>query len=104
MGQPFSRTPQYSYHFVEIEGHNVAVVIDKSDRVACPSVTNAIEMVSKELGVDKIVYRDTLGDWDFWSIDDGFRPLGENGKPTKDMDRALELAAERYLARNLFSA
>lgn len=103
MGQPFSRTPQYSYHFVKIEGQNVAVVIDKSDGTACPSVTNAIEMVSEDLGVDKIVYRDTDGDWDFWSTNDGFRPLGEKGHTTKDMDRALELTAERYLAKNLFN-
>jgi len=100
----FSNTPKYSYRIIHIGNRRVGVVIDESDGCACPSVTNAVEMVAKEIGVEHIVYRDTMGNWDYWDKK-GFAPLAQNGKPTKDMDKAIEVAKERYFhhkERSLF--
>ena len=98
-GAPYSTTPKYSYKIFIVEGKPVAVVIDESDGCACPSVTNAIETVAEELGVCDVIYRDTTGQWDYWNATSGFAPLGENGKPTRNMGRAIEIALFRYLAK-----
>ena len=86
----------YSYHYIEIAGHKAAVIIDNDKG---RSVTNAIEDIADVLGVEHVVYRDTCGDWDYWGKDLGFKSLGRNGKPEKNMDIAIQTAETRIFGK-----
>ena len=87
----------YAYHIVEINGHKVGVVIDLINEYGGMSVTNNIEKVAAEIGVDKIVYCDSMSNWDYWSLKTGFKTLAVNGEATKSERVAIKVAEERYL-------
>lgn len=97
LGSAYTNTPRYAYKIVIIEKRPIAIVIDEGEDCDCPSVTNAIELVADELKVYDIVYRDSLGTWDYWSKTYGFYPLGKDGQAVKDMDLAIERFKKRYL-------
>lgn len=85
--------PDYQYHSIVIAGVKVGVVIDSGKG---RSVTNAADDVCKEIGVEHIIYRDTIGNWDFYDINGGFKPLAMHGTPTISMDTAIDVAKVRY--------
>lgn len=85
----------YTYRIIKIAGHKVALVID-NNKEGYRSVTNDIDFIALKLGVDKIIYRDSLESWDYWDSDIGFMTLAVNGVPTRDCDVALEVASARY--------
>ena len=91
------RKTSYAYHIEVINGHTVGIVIDLIDEYGGCSVTNCIEEVAKEIGVDKIIYCDSKGDWDFWSVETGFKSLAVNGEATKSERVAKKVAAEKFL-------
>ena len=97
LGSSYTKTPRYAYKIVIIEKRPIAIVIDEGEECDCPSVTNAIELVADELKVYDIVYRDSLGTWDYWSKTNGFYPLGKDGEAVKDMDLAIARTKKRYL-------
>ena len=79
------------YSIEEINGKNTGIVIDKDQ--GGPSVTNTISKIAQKLNVDQIIYRDSLGIWDFWSKKTGFVSLAKSpGKPLTDIDEAIESA------------
>ncbi len=92
-----SNEPQsdYVYHIIEIDGKKVAVIIDK-DTTGYMSVTNNIDNICQELGVDYTIYRDSEGIWDFWSVKTGFKSLALHGQPNTNMDSAIEVAKIRF--------
>ena len=79
----------------EINNKKVGLVIDRD--IGGASVTNSIEKVAKENDVEYIIYRDTLGNYDYWSVKDGFKSLALNGIPTKDLDDAISIAKARFI-------
>ena len=93
--------PDYKWRVHWIGSCRVAVVVDldKGGR----SVTNAIDDIADVLGVDHIVYCDSMGQWDYWDRKRGFLPLAvvPEGKkdpiPCPTMDLALEIAKARYI-------
>ena len=86
----------YNYQIIEIAGAKVGLVIDK-DTTGYMSVTNNIDEVCKEIGVENVIYRDSEGVWDFWSDNRGFVSLAKDGVPSYNMDTAIEIAKVRVL-------
>lgn len=92
----------FLWRIVWLELQRVAIVIDL-DLEWSTSVTNAIDSVADHLFVDHIVYRDSMGVWDYWSRDHGFGSLshipsgGEDFVPTKDLKTAIGVARKKYL-------
>ena len=92
---PTKPESDYIYHIIEIKGKKVGVVIDK-DTAGYMSVTNNIDGVCGDIGVDQVIYRDSDGVWDFWSEKTGFKSLALNGEPTYNMDSAIDIAKSRF--------
>lgn len=79
---------EYKYKYCEeIPGIKLGIVVDLDS--GGRSVTNFIESVANQIGVDKIVYRDSMGIWDFWNIKIGFMSLSGD-EPCKDLKEAIE--------------
>lgn len=57
-----------------------------------PSLTNSVSDLADDVGADHIIYRDSMGNWDGWEKEKGFYSLAEQGKPTREMVRAIALA------------
>jgi hypothetical protein len=97
--QADSTGPDYEWKIQWIENKRVGIVIDLN--LGGRSVTNSILTIAKELVVDNIIYRDSEGNWDFWSKRLGFRPLGgvEDAKlvSCRTLPEAIETAKLRYL-------
>ena len=90
----------YEHNIIEEDGYRFAIVIDLADEnseIVATSVTNNIVNVADELGVDYIVYRDSMLQWDFWDRKNGFGTLSEDGEACMDVYRAIARAQERYL-------
>lgn len=95
--------PDFEYTIEVIGGRNVAMVIDRDS--GSMSVTNGIDRVLESIGADCAIYRDSLGVYDFYSVDLGYKTLAMGGVPTMDIDAAIFIAKKRYLGEmgGLFS-
>ena len=93
--------PDYEWRIHWIGGKRVAIVLDL-DRGG-QSVTNGIDKIAEDLHVDRIIYRDSMGQWDYWERGRGFFPLAvvpegkEDAIPCPTMDLAVEIAKNRYI-------
>ena len=94
----------YDYSLLLVCGKIVGLVEDLAHEESCvvaPSVTNRIYDIAEEIGVESIIYKDSMGHWDFWSKQRGFLTLAQNGIPCKGTMEAIERATVRYLSETL---
>ncbi|MBD3822968.1 MAG: hypothetical protein IE916_00470 [Epsilonproteobacteria bacterium] len=64
-------------------------------------ITNDIEEVSKDLDIDKIIYKDSMDLWSYWSRETSYRSLAKNGEEPKELEIAIEVAKMRFLPLKL---
>lgn len=86
----------YLYKKLIINEKNVAIVIDK-DKGDYMSVTNNVENIANELQVDFLIYCDSMEIFDIWIKDVGYRSLSHQGQPTKELNKAIQIASICYI-------
>jgi hypothetical protein len=97
-----NKFPQSSYKYCVtlINNNRVGVVVDK-DEDGFMSVTNNIENIANELKVNKIIYKNSDGTFDYWELNLGYRALVKKGEFTKNLRDAIMCAKNSYLRKDM---
>jgi hypothetical protein len=67
--------PDYT-GFIRVRyGERVFIAFQGTDTETCPTITNNIEYLRAKHATNKILYRDTNGEWTGWAYGLGFFPL-----------------------------
>lgn len=72
-------------------------IMGDNDTPGSRSVTNSIEDIAEELNVKNIIYKDSMGVFDFWNIEKGFISLSYNGTVSKDILTAIDILKQKEL-------
>lgn len=89
-----NQLPDYYCKKIEINGKEVAIMIDKD--LGNISLTNSIDEVAKIENVKFVIYKDSMGNFDYWDSENGFKSLAKNGIPSQNEELAIEIAKEKF--------
>jgi hypothetical protein len=70
--------PSYSGFTRNKFGERVFVAFQGKDTESRPTITNAVEYISRYHGVDSVLYLDSTDHWTGWNTDVGFFEVDKN--------------------------
>lgn len=82
---------EFMHGFIEVEKQNIAIVMDCDN--GGKSATTSIERIAKMIGAEKMLFRDAIGYWDFYSKETGFVVLADED-PCLEIEDAIRNAKE----------
>lgn len=89
-----SDSTEFMHSFIEVNNQNIAIVMDCDN--GGRSCALSMERIVKMIGAGKMLFRDAIGYWDFYSAETGFVVLADED-PCLELEDAIRNAEMRVI-------
>lgn len=89
-----SDSTEFMHSFIELNNQNIAIVMDCDN--GGRNCALSIERITKMIGAGKMLFRDAIGYWDFYSKETGFVVFADED-PCLELEDAIKNSKETKL-------